>query len=371
MLERLFGRKKPPAADRSAAPSQTEAEALGAAADESPSPQAPAPAPASEPGSVAPELEKAMAGNVAMDSLDTRMRVYQELLFSDLLLAVPEGSEGEPDQGLRIAILKNAQNVQFAVAFTGEEAVRRWRPQGGEFVRIKGHDLFKLLDASPAEVIVINPASVPFIVLPKVEYRQLALGVVPQSQHSPVQNPSPEDVARAQKQSTDGPRPGGGAGPQQAKAAEGAEPGQIQVAFPPDVFSPEQASFIKTILLVHSQVEAAVFGALRPPGAGEDGWVRTIFLRTVGLEASQEAAARLTSEIKASIVQNSVFQGTGFEVGVMGDPQFWIAMHQNQLVAFDKKPPPLPPREATDGTTKPSGVVDALEDSDPKDTASP
>jgi hypothetical protein len=372
MLERLFGRRKATSTQPSESPKQ-EATQGGEATD---SPQghhesvaAATPNPESSntsatPSSVAPELEKAMAANVAMDSVDTRLRVYQELLFSELLLAVPESADGSASEGLSVAILKNPQGVAFAVAFTGEDAVRRWRPDGGQFVRIKGLDLFKVLDASPAEVIVVNPASVPFIVLPKVEYRQLALGVVPQSQHSPVQNPSPDQLAQAQAQAESqgksAPRPEG----RSAQGSDEPNPSdQIQVAFPPDVFNEEQASFVKTILLVHRLVEAAVFGALKPPGSSDDGWMRTIFVRTIGI-SDQQAASQLTAELKATIQQNASMKSLAFEVGIMGDPQFWLAMHQNNLVLFDKQPPKASTGDPVEGS-RPGGVADADEGADP------
>jgi hypothetical protein len=367
MLERLFGKKRPkssqpaqdenPAGHSSASEAQPEIQNVANASQsisaESYHVQGQGPAPALD-------LERAMVANVAMDSPDTRMRVYQELLFSDLLLAVADEGETAVEHGaeqltngqtvdaskVRVAILKNASNIQFAVAFTSGEAASRWRPEGGQYVSIKGQEIFKLLDASPAEVIVINPASLPFIVLPKLDYKQLALGVVPQTQHSPVQNPPPQQQ-------------------QEAAASAAAEQGnetdsnqQMQIAFPPDVFNDDQKSFIKTLLLVHTQVEAAVFGALKPPGAKENEWVRTIFLRIRGIEQTQEAVQLFSNEVKQSILQNqSIFKDVGFEVGIMPDPQFWLAMHENKLIIVDKNPPSQPAKP--DQSEKPSGVADA------------
>jgi hypothetical protein len=382
MLERLFGKKRPkssqpendenPAAHTSPAEAQPDLQNLGNTSrsvsaesnqgqgNQGQGNQGQGPSPALD-------LERAMVANVAMDSPDTRMRVYQELLFSDLLLAVAdeaeggagvsEGGTGDGSEKLtngqtvdaskvRVAILKNASNIQFAVAFTSGEAASRWRPEGGQYVSIKGQEIFKLLDASPAEVIVVNPASLPFIVLPKLDYKQLALGVVPQTQHSPVQNPPPQQQ-------------------QEAAASAAGEQGnetdsnqQMQIAFPPDVFDDDQKSFIKTLLLVHTQVEAAVFGALKPPGAKENEWVRTIFLRVRGVEQTQEAVQHFSNEVKQSILQNqAIFKDFGFEVGIMPDPQFWLAMHENKLVIVDKNPPSLP--ATPEQSEKPSGVADA------------
>ena len=371
MLERLFGKKRPKssqpendenqAAQASPAEAQpgvqnlkTASQSVSVESNHAQGHQRQGPAPALD-------LERAMVANVAMDSPDTRMRVYQELLFSDLLLAVADEAEAghETEQltngqtvdasKVRVAILKNASNIQFAVAFTSGEAASRWRPEGGQYVSIKGQEIFKLLDASPAEVIVINPASLPFIVLPKLDYKQLALGVVPQTQHSPVQNPPPQQQ-------------------QESAASQGSQDNetdpnqdsnqQMQIAFPPDVFNDDQKSFIKTLLLVHTQVEAAVFGALKPPGAKENEWVRTIFLRVRGVEQTQEAVQTFSNEVKQSILQNqAVFKDVGFEVGIMPDPQFWLAMHENKLVIVDKNPPSVPAKP--EPSEKPSGVADA------------
>jgi hypothetical protein len=380
MLERLFGKKRPKTTQTETGenparqPSASEAQPVNqdlthqnltgpsqSISADSKTEQGQGPAPALD-------LERAMIANVAMDSPDTRMRVYQELLFSELLLAVADEGDAAAGQGseqlqngqtvdaskVRVAILKNASNIQFAVAFTSGEAASRWRPEGGQYVSIKGQEIFKLLDASPAEVIVVNPASLPFIVLPKLDYKQLALGVVPQSQHSPVQNPPPQQQQEAA--ASQGPQDNGTDSGQDSNK-------QMQIAFPPDVFNDDQKSFIKTLLLVHTQVEAAVFGALKPPGAKENEWVRTIFLRVRGVEQTQEAVQLFSNEVKQSILQNqSIFKDVGFEVGIMPDPQFWLAMHENKLVIVDKNPPSLPANP--EQSEKPSGVADAITGND-------
>ena len=38
---------------------------------------------------------------------------------------------------------------------------------------------------------------------------------------------------------------------------------------------------------------------------------------------------------------NEYFIETQFEVGVMPDPSFWIAMHQNNFILLDKNPPQI------------------------------
>lgn len=286
-------------------------------------------------------LENAIVDNARSDNPETRAKVYQELLFSDLLLALAEAdpnaeqqnqeqqeSESNNNSNVNVAILSNAQGVQFAAAFTSAVAARRWRAEGGQYVSVRGQDVFKLLEPSPAEVIVINPGSAPFVVLNKVEYRQLAMGIVPQSSRSPVQVAANED-----------------------KNGEASAPAQdsMQIAFPPDVFSDEQKLHAQQILSTNNNIEAVAIGAILPPNAPKDtGWMRTVFLRTQGVEANQEVVQKFCVNVRESLVKdNSLFQEVPFEVGVMPDPNFWIAMHQNKFVLLDKNPPQISENEAT------------------------
>lgn len=343
VLKKLFGKRD--SEQNTQAVSHTQSEKQDALEPSSQQPEQSAPQPAGDnPEPKAAEfLEQAMVENVRQDNGETRRKVYQELLFSELLLALSEPEAGasaadagtDQNQNMSVAILQNSAGTPFAAAFTSGAAARRWRPDGGQYVSVRGQDIFKLLEPSPAEVIVINPGGAPFIVLPKVEYRQLAMGIVPQTQHSPVQMAA----------GTEG-------------AAGGAEQdGQMQVAFPPDVFSDEQKDHSKQVLNLNEKIEAAVLGAILPPNAGENGWIRTIFLRVKGLEESPDAMQSFCTEVKNNIVEDkkSLFESVQFEVGVMPDPAFWQAMHQNGIVLFDKNPPPAP---AASSETK-EGVVEA------------
>jgi len=297
--------------------------------------------PAKEEPPVAELLEKAMIENARADTQETRLRVYQELLFSDLLLVLADppkdenGATSASNSELSVAILTNPNGTHFSGAFTSAAAARRWRPEGGNYVSMRGQDIFKMLEESPAEVIVINPGSAPFIVLPKIEYRQLALGVMPQG------TPSPVHVSVAP--------PGASEETSQAEAD-----GQIQIAFPPDVFSADQKELARNIMESHANIDAAVLGAILPPESNkESGWVRTVFLRVSGLDEEGQAMQSFCQGIRDTIVNgNAVFQETNFEVGVMPDPNFWVAMHQNSIILFDKNPPELP-------TQPKAGMVEA------------
>lgn len=284
----------------------------------------------SEP-SPAVHLEAALVENARNDNAETRAKVYQELLFSDLLLAladtgapsaaVNEATAAAENPSVNVAILANNQGIQFAAAFTSASAARRWRAEGGQYVSIRGQDVFKLLEPSPAEVIVINPGSAPFVVLNKVEYKQLAMGIVPQTQRSPVQ------VNLANENTPSGQPPADG----------------MQIAFPPDAFNELQKQHALKILNEFEHIEAAALGAILPPNASqENGWLRTVFLRIVGIEESQEAVQKFCLNVRDSMRKDNDFFGeTQFEVGVMPDPNFWIAMHQNNFILLDKNPPQM------------------------------
>lgn len=328
ILKKLFGKGE------ETTPSKASDAVNAAAGADAPTP-APTQQQAGDQGEpvTAAHLEQAMVENARNDTQESRARVYQELLFSDLLLALadPQGDEAAKKEtdpnNLSVAILTNPQGVRFAAAFTSGAAARRWRPEGGQFVSIRGQDVYKLLEPSPADVIVINAGSAPFIVLPKVEYRQLALGVVPQTPHSPVQIPAaPAEGAQAEQ------------------GAAGGQDGQMQVAFPPDVFNEVQKAHALNIMKGNPKIEAAVLGAILPPNAKNDAWVRTVFLRVSGIEETNEAMQSFCMEVRKEISDNSEhFRDFGFEVGVMPDPGFWAHMHQNGIILFDKNPPPPAP----------------------------
>jgi hypothetical protein len=129
----------------------------------------------------------------------------------------------------------------------------------------------------------------------------------------------------------------------------------MQVAFPPDVFNDEQKAHTTALLAANTNIEAAVLGAILPPNAAQDGWIRTLFLRVNGLVESAEAMQGFCTGVRNEIVesQKTLFANTPFEVGIMPDPGFWQAMHQNGIILFDKNPPIMSQPESKDG------VVDA------------
>lgn len=273
---------------------------------------------------VARQLEKAMADNLRQDTPDSRSRVYQELLFSDLLLALVDSSipptqpaSPETPQSLNVAIMSNPQGIQFAAAFTSADAAKRWRAEGGQYVSIRGQEIFKLLEPSPASVIVVNPGSNPFVTLNKADYHSLAQGVVPQSAQSPVQAP-----------------------PQGENQQEG-----MQISFPPDAFTESQRQNAKDYLSKVDNIEAVALGALLPPNAAdENSWLRTIFLRTKVLQKNQEEIQKFCIDLRDKMSKNlDSFADVQFEVGVMPDTNFWVAVNQNNFCLFDKNPPKNPP----------------------------
>lgn len=285
--------------------------------------QAPQQEPPKDPP-VASELEQAMVENVRTDTRETRQRVYQELLFSELLLALAEAeTKGEQTTNeINVAILSNPQNVKFAAAFTSAEAARRWRPEGGNYATIRGQDLYRLLEPSPAEVLVVNAGSNPMIVLPKVEYRQLAAGVTPQSQQSPVQSPSA----------------GGAEGQQKQDEAP-------QIVFDEEVFTPALREQLSKILASAPRLEAAAVAFMVPPGTDPNkNRQRTVFLRTKDVEQTQEAMqAFFEAEIQPGMGQAEAdFRESPFQFFPIPDPSFWIAVHRHKAALFDRNPPDIP-----------------------------
>lgn len=274
-------------------------------------------------------LEQAMLENVRNDTSETRVKVYQELLFSELVLALAdtpanqENASASPasnpnQQQLNIAILANPQGTQFAAVFTSVDAIRRFRPQGGQYATMRGQDIFKLLEPSPASVIVVNPGNSPIVVLPKAEYRQLAAGIVPKVSHSPVQVPQAAQSAN----------------PDQAQGQT-----TMQIGFPPNVFNDEQKQHTYDILFQNEQIEAAAIGAIQPSNAPDkNNWIRTIFLRLEHAENNQENLKTLCHNVRENIKQNTeLFTECQFEVGVMPDDKFWASLKENNVLLFDKK----------------------------------
>jgi hypothetical protein len=263
------------------------------------------------------QLENAMNENARKDSPETRTRLFQELLFSDLLLALVDGplpeveNNGKP-QNINVAIMTNPQGVQFAAVFTRAAAAKKWRLEGGQYVSIKGQDIFKLLEPSPAEIIALNPGSNPFLTLTKAEYRSLAQGVVPQVAKSPVQSMGENNPENG-----------------------------MQISFPPDAFSDDQKAAVQQHLNNYPDIEAAALGALLPPNApDQNAWLRTIFLRTQKLDSNQENVQKFCLDLRDNLVKNSPhFNNIALEVGVMPDDQFWVAVNENNFQLFDKNPP--------------------------------
>ncbi len=269
------------------------------------------------------QLEAAMIENIRDDNKDSRAKIYQELLFSDLLLALMDGPQPDPSQlqnnngqqNLNVAIMSNPQGVQFAAIFTDSKAAQRWRPDGGQYASIRGQDIFKILESSPAEVIVVNPGTVPFAVLTKADYKLLAKGILPQNQQSPVQATIPADAVPPE--------------------------GSMQISFPADAFTEEQKEKINSFLQKTEEIEAAALGALLPPNSpSENDWLRTIFLRTKNKGLAQDAAQKFCIELREKLMDDvTSLKEVNFEVGVMPDNNFWVAMHQNNFVLFDKDAP--------------------------------
>lgn len=313
-LKKLFGGKS------SEQNEQNEHKTVSASQKEEPSQETMITSPANTDDVVlAPHLEKAILENVRDDNPETRNKVYQELLFSELFIALadeetPAKEKPAAEQQINIALMKNPAGIDFAAVFTSSAAAKRWRPNGGNYASLKGQDLFRLMEKSPAEVIVVNAASAPFVVLTRVEFRQLGMGVVPQTPKSPVQAAT-----------------GGGAEAQE---------GSMQISFPSDVFNDKQKEHAKKIMLTYKELDAAVLAAVKPPNQEKEEWIRAVFIRPTSLDPNPESLQKLCGEVQQKILSNQqLFKDFGFEVGVMPDPSFWEQVNQNNLALFDRKLP--------------------------------
>ena len=117
----------------------------------------------------------------------------------------------------------------------------------------------------------------------------------------------------------------------------------VQIAFPPNIFSEEHKQHILNILMANEHVEAAAIGATSQANTSQNpSWLKTIFLRVNQIEHQEQIMQKFCTDLKKLITQNTTLfneDDTSFEIGVMLDPNFWLAVHQNNFILFDKNPP--------------------------------
>ncbi len=278
----------------------------------------PSVAPAQEGPSGLGLLGEAMVEAARGDSPETRRRVYQELLFSDLLVALEESPEarlpGLPP-GKQVLVRHNTAGIPGVFAFTSRAFAEKF-VDSPDLVSLRGQDALGLLASGGGEAVVVNAGSLPFLLLTRDDAVRLSKGIVPESRFSPVRS----ELA---------PSPG-------ADASPGSE---ATLAFPPGIFNEEQTQRLRKVLATHHRLEAASVAVARPPGAPENAWMRVVFLKVKGEPLAQEQARALCQELVRDVRErNTLFDESPFEFAVMSDPPFWEAMVKENLLLFGKQP---------------------------------
>ncbi len=155
------------------------------------------------------ELVHAIETVVAQDSPENRNAVYQALLQSKLLIPVahPLGEDGKPglqevvgSTPIEFVVMQDKQNTMSLLAFTDEESVKAWKPEGACYIAPFATDLFQMALEMNAASIVVNVAG------PKTrgqimrqEFQPLANGLIPTDENrggtTPVEAPPDRPVS--------------------------------------------------------------------------------------------------------------------------------------------------------------------------------
>ncbi|MBN2002289.1 MAG: enhanced serine sensitivity protein SseB C-terminal domain-containing protein [Anaerolineae bacterium] len=146
-----------------------------------------------------PQLVSAMFAVVNRDTPETRQAMYRALLKSTLILPVaeslsqsstPQRQTLTQDTSFKLLAAENNDGETILLAFSDEDAVRLWAPEGVAYVALKAPDLFAVAVRNDAAEVYLNPSgpvsgrilSHEFEVLAQ---RQLPFGDVPQMQTLP------------------------------------------------------------------------------------------------------------------------------------------------------------------------------------------
>ncbi len=133
----------------------------------------------------------------------TRHALYTALLESTLiLLTVAEFSEGlipehqtfEAGHALKLVAIENDTGASLLVAFTDEDAVLAWVPEGAPYLALKAPALFTLVLRNEMAGVIINPAGPVVGRVLQPEFSALAQGQLPFEVTSP---PPPTNMERA------------------------------------------------------------------------------------------------------------------------------------------------------------------------------
>jgi hypothetical protein len=119
-------------------------------------------------------LEAAVAGN-------DRRAIFEKLLRSSLLLPAPgvAGRKVEAGMNLSFVSMNDSLGRRAMIAFTGDAALRAWRPEGCECLRVPARELARMALASGLDALVLNPRGPVSGVIEKQALVALSEGRVP------------------------------------------------------------------------------------------------------------------------------------------------------------------------------------------------
>lgn len=151
---------------------------------QNPKPAPPAPAADDPPQADATELKAAMTLVANRDTPANRRSLYETLLRASLMLATPDPGDdvrrvAEVNEQIELIAIKDDEGKTVWPAFTDEQALLTWKPDGGGYVQMPALAVFQMMLGSDTDRIVINPASTPAGFVTRHEARVLADGGLP------------------------------------------------------------------------------------------------------------------------------------------------------------------------------------------------
>jgi len=129
---------------------------------------------------------RAMAEVAAEDSGRTRVRLYEVLMNSSLVVPTPERSEkrspgfytADGVTPLEVVTLESPEGSVLPV-FSSVSAMGKWRPSGGTYVAIPGHAVFEMAASADTQRVVLDPGSETSGWVSKSEIEALGRGLLP------------------------------------------------------------------------------------------------------------------------------------------------------------------------------------------------
>jgi hypothetical protein len=145
------------------------------------------------------QLVDAMYASIENNAPEARQALYQALIDSTLILPTDQdlrenaNSESNPDMTLRFFILEDEEGNNILPAFTDQNAVLAWMPEGTPYVALKAPQLFAIATRNPITQILINPSGPVSGRVHQNEFAALAQGQLPYTQTTP-QQAAPEQT---------------------------------------------------------------------------------------------------------------------------------------------------------------------------------